>query len=234
MTKVGTGNWKLSKSPELASNNQQKNCWPIGAGGDGTTISTSLKNERSIWDHLLKCRWYVRFMEENCEHDSKLQQLLQLKAKKIVDLGVIKPSESCPFPRWLFQRRMATNIPVLMSGKSMLSLVLMHSPCCEWITWWSMMETPTTSPPWTSAVVIGRFLWRSHQSSTLHFPHYPDTCWFTVRPFGLHGAPATLQRLLDIVLRGFKSFVATYPDDVAIFSHSRGHHFITYNGSCYM
>ena len=42
---------------------------------------------------------------------------------------------------------------------------------------------------------------------------------FTVMPFGLHGAPATFQRLMD-VLTGFESFSAAYLDDVVIFSHS--------------
>lgn len=43
---------------------------------------------------------------------------------------------------------------------------------------------------------------------------------FTVMPFGLHGAPATFQRLMDTVLRGMDSFSAAYLDDVVIFSYS--------------
>ena len=46
---------------------------------------------------------------------------------------------------------------------------------------------------------------------------------FLVMPFGLHGAPATFQRCMDAVLRGF-SFVAAYLDDVVIYSDSRSDH----------
>ena len=41
---------------------------------------------------------------------------------------------------------------------------------------------------------------------------------FRVMPFGLNGAPATFQRLMDHVLRGLEEFSATYIDDVVIFS----------------
>lgn len=41
---------------------------------------------------------------------------------------------------------------------------------------------------------------------------------FTVMPFGLHGAPATFQRLMDKVLRGCEDCSATYLDDVVVFS----------------
>jgi hypothetical protein len=41
---------------------------------------------------------------------------------------------------------------------------------------------------------------------------------FTVLPFGLHGAPATFQRLMDQVLRGCEEWSAAYLDDVVIYS----------------
>ena len=43
---------------------------------------------------------------------------------------------------------------------------------------------------------------------------------FRVMPFGLQGAPATFQRLMDRVLRGLDQFAAAYLDDVVIFSSS--------------
>ena len=43
---------------------------------------------------------------------------------------------------------------------------------------------------------------------------------FTVMPFGLSGAPATFQRLMDQTLRGLEEFVGVYLDDVVIHSVS--------------
>ena len=37
---------------------------------------------------------------------------------------------------------------------------------------------------------------------------------FTVMPFGLSGAPATFQRLMDKLIRGLEGLVAAYLDDV--------------------
>lgn len=47
---------------------------------------------------------------------------------------------------------------------------------------------------------------------------------FTVMPFGLHGAPATFQRLMDKLLQGCDGYSAAYLDDVVIFSHTREEH----------
>ncbi len=41
---------------------------------------------------------------------------------------------------------------------------------------------------------------------------------FTVMPFGLQGAPATFQRLMDQVLAGAEAFSAAYLDDIVIYS----------------
>lgn len=50
---------------------------------------------------------------------------------------------------------------------------------------------------------------------------------FRVLPFGLHGAPATFQRMMDQILQGAEMFAAAYLDDIIIFSQSweehRGH-----------
>lgn len=47
---------------------------------------------------------------------------------------------------------------------------------------------------------------------------------FTVLPFGLHGAPATFQRLMDRVLQGCEEWSAAYLDDVVIHSNSWPEH----------
>ncbi|KAL5489194.1 hypothetical protein EMCRGX_G018260 [Ephydatia muelleri] len=41
---------------------------------------------------------------------------------------------------------------------------------------------------------------------------------FTVMPFGLQGAPATFQRLMDRIVKGCESFAAAYLDDLIIFT----------------
>ena len=44
-------------------------------------------------------------------------------------------------------------------------------------------------------------------------------------PFGLQGAPATFQRLMDCVIRGLE-FAAAYLDDLIVFSESWEDHLI--------
>ena len=43
---------------------------------------------------------------------------------------------------------------------------------------------------------------------------------FTVMPFGLSGAPATFQRMLDTLIDGLESFTAAYLDDLVIYSET--------------
>ncbi|XP_053486641.1 uncharacterized protein LOC128611284 [Ictalurus furcatus] len=47
---------------------------------------------------------------------------------------------------------------------------------------------------------------------------------YRVLPFGLHGAPATFQRLMDILLRPHRQFAAAYLDDVVIHSSTWADH----------
>lgn len=47
---------------------------------------------------------------------------------------------------------------------------------------------------------------------------------FNVMPFGMQGAPATFQRLMDIVLAGTESYAAAYLDDIVIYSATWGEH----------
>lgn len=52
------------------------------------------------------------------------------------------------------------------------------------------------------------------------FGHYQ----FRVLPFGLHGAPATFQRMMDQILCGTDDYAAAYLDDIVIFSQSWDEH----------
>lgn len=47
---------------------------------------------------------------------------------------------------------------------------------------------------------------------------------FTVMAFGLHGAAATFQRLIDTVQRGAEDYSAVYKDDVVIYSSTWEEH----------
>ena len=47
---------------------------------------------------------------------------------------------------------------------------------------------------------------------------------FLTMPFGLSGAPATFQRMMDEVLRGLNSFVGVYLDDIVIHSETWEEH----------
>ena len=53
----------------------------------------------------------------------------------------------------------------------------------------------------------------------------PDGAFhYRVLPFGLHGAPATFQRLMDKVLRPHQDYAAAYLDDIVIHSTSWENH----------
>uniref|UniRef100_A0A8C1MIS2 Gypsy retrotransposon integrase-like protein 1 n=1 Tax=Cyprinus carpio TaxID=7962 RepID=A0A8C1MIS2_CYPCA len=53
----------------------------------------------------------------------------------------------------------------------------------------------------------------------------PSGHWqYRVLPFGLHGAPATFQRLMDILLRPHQAYAAAYLDDVVIHSETWEEH----------
>ena len=43
-------------------------------------------------------------------------------------------------------------------------------------------------------------------------------------PFGLHGAPATFQRMVDSILRGSEEFTAALLDDIIVFSETWEQH----------
>ena len=47
---------------------------------------------------------------------------------------------------------------------------------------------------------------------------------FTVMPFGLQGAPATFQRMMDRLITGMGCFCAAYLDDLVVYSESWEEH----------
>lgn len=167
-------------------------------------------------------------MEEHCEHDSKLQQLLMLKAKKIVDLGGIKPwvfqsCGDCAKEGWLWTSWCQESQCCCQFWCIAHAVNGLHGGAC-----WKCQQHHHVGPlQWLLADSFGGAIkpihcifhtirththtQQGHLDSMEHLQHYKG-CW--------------------MFLRGFKSFGATYPDDMAIFSHSREHHFITYNRSC--
>ena len=53
---------------------------------------------------------------------------------------------------------------------------------------------------------------------------------FTVMPFGLHGAPATFQRMMDNLLTGAEEYAAAYLDDLVIYSDTWEQHLVCLRG----
>lgn len=47
---------------------------------------------------------------------------------------------------------------------------------------------------------------------------------FSVMPFGLHGTPATFQRLIEMALSGLSDYAAAYLDDIIVYSSSWEQH----------
>ncbi len=102
----------------------------------------------------------------------------------------------------------------------MKSPSLTATPCREWTSFWIGWEGPGTSQRWTSQRVIGRYPFQKVPNLKLLFP--PLVCHWQYRtlPFGLHGAPATFQRMMDILLRPHQVYAAAYLDDVVVHSVS--------------
>ena len=70
-------------------------------------------------------------------------------------------------------------------------------------------------PHWISIEVIGKCPWTPSRQKTA-FSSPLGLFQFTVMPFGLCGAPATFQRLMDEVLRGAGDYSAAYLDDIIV------------------
>lgn len=55
----------------------------------------------------------------------------------------------------------------------------------------------------------------------------PSGHWhYRVLPFGLHGAPATFQQMMDIILRPRHTFAAAYLNDVVVHAETWEEHLI--------
>ena len=78
-------------------------------------------------------------------------------------------------------------------------------------------------PHWISIEVIGKCPWTPSRQKTA-FSSPLGLFQFTVMPFGLCGAPATFQGLMDEVLRGAGDYSAAYLDDIIVFSDSWADH----------
>ena len=59
-----------------------------------------------------------------------------------------------------------------------------------------------------------------------------DLYQFCVMPFGLNGAPATFQQLMNEVVRDMEKFIHAYLDDLVIFSDTWEEHHLTW-GLCW-
>ena len=75
---------------------------------------------------------------------------------------------------------------------------------------------------YVSTLDLARGYWQVPvQEASRQYTAFTTPYWlyqFKVMPFGLHGAPATFQRMMDGVLRGCSEYAAAYLDDVVIHS----------------
>ncbi|KAL0186488.1 hypothetical protein M9458_018158, partial [Cirrhinus mrigala] len=124
------------------------------------------------------------------------RQAIEDEISDMLKLGVIEPSRS------------AWSSPIVMVPKPDFTLRFCNdfrrlnevSDCSN------VWGGPGSSQPSTSQKDIGK------ENSLLH-PQW-------ALPFGLHGAPATFQRMMDIILRPHQSYAAAYLDDVVIHSET--------------
>ncbi|KAL0170492.1 hypothetical protein M9458_035088, partial [Cirrhinus mrigala] len=72
---------------------------------------------------------------------------------------------------------------------------------------WNVWGGPGSSQPSISQKDIGK-------EDSLLYPFSTPSGQYQTLPFGLHGAPATFQRMMDIILRPHQSYAAAYLNDV--------------------
>ncbi|KAL0162299.1 hypothetical protein M9458_041695, partial [Cirrhinus mrigala] len=121
------------------------------------------------------------------------RQAIEEEVQEMLKLGLIKPSRSpC---------RMA---PSCNDFQRLNEVSEFNSyPCLGSTSCWTAWGGPGISPPWISQKGIGSGHWQ-----------------YRTLPFGLHGAPAMFQRMMDIILRPHQAYAAAYLDDVVV--HSEG------------
>uniref|UniRef100_A0A452GNZ4 ribonuclease H n=1 Tax=Gopherus agassizii TaxID=38772 RepID=A0A452GNZ4_9SAUR len=79
-------------------------------------------------------------------------------------------------------------------------------------------EKPISCLPLILLRAIGRFPLAKADKEKTAFATPEGLYLYTVLPFGLHGPPATFQRLMDKLLRSHGEYAAAYLDDVIIYS----------------
>ena len=69
---------------------------------------------------------------------------------------------------------------------------------------------------------------RKEDAEKTAFRTYDGLYHFNVMPFGLRNAPATFQRLMDVVLSGLKwKGLLVYLDDIIVYSSTPQEHLLT-------
>lgn len=104
----------------------------------------------------------------------------------------------------------------------MLYQSLMPIQCHELMTCWRQMEQRGISKPLIYVRGTARCTRRVKQTISC-FPTPPGLLQFIVMPFGMYGAPATFQRLMDIVLKENHHYSAVCLGDAMVFSNQQNH-----------
>ena len=149
------------------------------------------------------------------------REAVQKEMREMLDTGIIERSRS----EW------ATPI-VLVKKEGSLRLYVDYrqmnavtpTPCRELTTSSIDSGGPGTSQPWTLHGATGRCRLQKKTSTRLPLPLPSDYSSSGVMPFGLCGAPAIFQRMMDCLIEGLEDFTAAYLDDLVIYSESWDEH----------
>lgn len=195
-------------------------------------MTKKLFSERPGYTHLIQHQIRLRALEQQpirdttCRIPAKLGPELKKEVEEMLETGIIEPSRS----EWCS--------PVVLVPKK-------EDPKLRFCVNFSKLNAVSAFDPYPMPRVdelierLGhaRYLttldlckgyWQvpleegSKDFTTFRVPS--GLFRFRMMPFGLHGAPATFQRLVDEVLRGAEDYAATYIDDIVIFSRSWEEH----------